>query len=173
MPCGEAAICPPVCGELDQVCNRQTLVCVEGCQCKKGYAQLPNSEDCVKVENCPDTGMCGKNTIYKPNGLRCRESCNTRKCQQSSSGNAKEAGCFCTPETARIGTECVPRDECSCPKNMRFEDCATFCTDHCDNAVMLCKAKCEQRCICNPEYAMVNGKCVPRSKCPKRAPPLV
>lgn len=53
---------------------------------------------------------------------------------------------------------------------MKWYDCGTMCTDHCDKGMIMCKAICTQGCFCTDGYARIKDKCQPEDLCVHNCP---
>lgn len=114
------------------------------------------------------SSVCKKNEVYSDCGTACEEICTYKPdicidlCVQ---------GCFCENGFVRDSNRnCVKRKDCrKCPKpNQDYDDCGTACPITCKNMhdPPMCKAMCQQGCICKKGFVLNdNGDCIDPKKC--------
>ncbi|XP_059622094.1 zonadhesin-like [Phlebotomus argentipes] len=158
LECGSA--CQDDCDQ-SQGCTEQ---CVTGCFCKPGYARVKGT--CVPRKVCK---KCPKFEEYLDCGNACLESCykDVARCVP-----CDREGCFCIEGYARINGVCRPEGQCpnkQCPPNEAYNSCGSACQDNCDLS-QPCTDECVAGCFCEPEFARVDGTCVPRGECPVECP---
>uniref|UniRef100_A0A1B0CYU9 TIL domain-containing protein n=1 Tax=Phlebotomus papatasi TaxID=29031 RepID=A0A1B0CYU9_PHLPP len=129
-----------------------------------GYARIDGN--CVPKSSCK---TCPDYETYLKCGNSCMESCyeDSSKCR-----TCERSGCFCIDGYSRINGVCRPDKECpnkQCPAFEVYLECGSSCQDNCDKS-QVCADVCVPGCYCAPGYARVDGKCVPRKKCPAQCP---
>ncbi|XP_055715950.1 fibrillin-2-like [Phlebotomus papatasi] len=195
--CGEAPLCQTTCENYGRACEKPTsALCPQGCYCKHGYARHPDTNQCVRVKNCPTieyvpqqpvttteetVKSCGRNEEFLQCGPACQVECSNlgKECPRS---HVKcTSGCFCKPGYARDGAggACVPQKNCPnpyCPKNEVWLGCgqAPECQETCDGVDRDCESRkypnnCPTGCYCRKGYVRhpTTGLCVRKSECPK------
>ncbi|XP_055677620.1 zonadhesin-like isoform X2 [Lutzomyia longipalpis] len=140
-----------------------------GCFCIEGYARIDGF--CRPESQCPNK-KCAANEVYSDCGTSCQDSCDPNVvCAQ-----VCLKGCYCQPGYARVNGVCVPRSKCptpppppTCKANEVYLECGGACQDDCDQ-LKPCTEQCVSGCFCEDGYARINGKCVPKYKCPVECP---
>ncbi|XP_055944317.1 zonadhesin-like [Argiope bruennichi] len=179
--CGENAqyescgtLCPLTCGNYENPPQACAAVCVQGCQCKKGFVRT-ESGTCVKPEECP---VAGNTTLS-------RKDCN--KLPETGPCRARFIRYFYDPLTDRCGKfiyggcggnknnfkteeECYQKCGVQCEENAHYEDCGTACPLTCENynnPPEFCPAVCQSGCQCDEGFVQTkSGRCVRPEDCP-------
>lgn len=122
--------CPITCDNLYKSCNAPGK-CLQGCDCKRGYARRSSKGSCERVDRCPsksstnlisqffqlviicadnsdsEEDTCGRNEEYTTCGNSCNERCDDIVCPQIC-----RKGCFCKRGYRRIDGRCVEKNRC-------------------------------------------------------------
>jgi len=168
LECGTA--CPRTCANPNpQFC---TFNCVSECQCNDGFVLNEDTEECVRLDECPKEEQCeDENATFNQCGTACPPTCEnptpgicTKQCV---------AECQCNKGYVldeSTGT-CVRKDQCgskTCDDpNAVFMECGTACPGTCDTPFPeICTDNCVSECQCKPGFVLNDqGICVNLRMC--------
>ncbi|XP_055944337.1 carboxypeptidase inhibitor SmCI-like [Argiope bruennichi] len=168
--CG--TLCPLTCENYENPPQACAAVCVQGCQCKKGFVRTENG-GCVKPEECPGTGNptlrdcdklpeTGPCKAYVPRYYYDRF---TDTCSLFIYG-----GCGGNKNNFKTEEECYQKCRVQCEENAHYEDCGTACPLTCENynnPPEFCPAICLSGCQCDEGFVQTeSGRCVKPEDCP-------
>ncbi|XP_031194207.1 zonadhesin isoform X3 [Mastomys coucha] len=166
--------CHPSCSDPDSHCEgispKAHSDCKEGCMCQPGYV-LHNDKCVLKIEcGCQDTQggfiPAGKNWTSRG----CSQSCNCMegiiRCQNFQC----PLGTYC--QDLEDGTNNCANITLQCPAHSSFTHCLPSCQPscldpegHCEGSTTKDPFACTEGCVCEPDYVLLNDKCVTRIEC--------
>eukprot|EP00072_Mus_musculus_P074533 XP_017176296.1 PREDICTED: zonadhesin isoform X5 [Mus musculus] len=166
--------CQPSCSDPDGHCEGSSTkapsACKEGCVCEPDYVMLNNK--CVpRIEcGCKDT----QGVLIPADKTWINRGC-TQSC------TCKGGAIQCQKYHCSSGTYCKDMEDDSsscatitlqCPAHSHFTNCLPPCQPscldsegHCEGSTTKAPSACQEGCVCEPDYVVLNNKCVPRIEC--------
>ncbi|XP_076779413.1 zonadhesin [Arvicanthis niloticus] len=166
--------CHPSCSDPDGHCEGISAEahsnCKEGCVCQPGYV-LHNDKCVLRIEcGCQDTQggfiPAGKNWTSRG----CSQSCNCMEGVIQCQSFQCPSGTYC--QDIEDGTSNCANTTLQCPAHSSFTNCLPPCLPscldpegHCEGSTTKDSSTCKEGCVCQPDYVLLNNKCVPRIEC--------